>query len=242
MQKDLELLLKLQEIDYDLTELERSKDYLPDMINNLKKEIEDTSTTFKNSDERLTQLILLRKQLELDLEEINSELTKLQRQMREIKTNREYDALVTEIANRKLKISNTEEELLKVLTETDEIQDKIKEQKEKSVSVEKNNLVQLESLQKEVDSIGIKVKQKEDERKNISVRLNKLILATYERVKKVKGGVAIVPVRKRACSGCYKSLPPQRIQEIKKGDNLITCDSCGRVLIWIEEEEDEKKR
>lgn len=236
MQKELEVLLKLQEIDYDLLELERSKDYLPDMIGNLKREIEDTSNALKGSEERLTQQTLQRKKLELDLEQINAELEKLQKQMRDIKTNREYDALVTEISSRKLKVSNTEEELLKALTEIDELQDKIEEYKEKLAEVEKNNQVQLDSLQEELDSIGTKIKQKEDERKNISVRMNKYILSTYERVKKVKGGLAVVPVKKRACSGCYKSLPPQRIQEIKKGDTLITCDSCGRILIWMDEE------
>jgi hypothetical protein len=236
MQNDLEMLLKLQNIDYDLEELDRSREYLPDMINNLKKEMEEISRTLKESEERLTQQVLQRKKLELDIEEINSELARLQKQMRDIKTNREYDALVTEIANRKTKISESEEELLKTLAEIDELQDKVKEYKERVVEVDKNNRVQLESLNKEMDSIGTKVKQKQDERKNISVRINKNVLATYERVKKVKGGAAVVSVRKRACSGCYKSLPPQKIQEIKKGENLITCDSCGRILTWIDEE------
>ena len=236
MQNDLEMLLKLQNIDYDLEELDRSREYLPDMINNLKKEMEEISRTLKESEERLTQQVLQRKKLELDIEEINSELARLQKQMRDIKTNREYDALVTEIANRKTKISESEEELLKTLVEIDELQDKVKEYKERVVEVDKNNRVQLESLNKEMDSIGTKVKQKQDERKNISVRINKNVLATYERVKKVKGGAAVVSVRKRACSGCYKSLPPQKIQEIKKGENLITCDSCGRILTWIDEE------
>jgi hypothetical protein len=236
MQNDLEMLLKLQNIDYDLEELDRSREYLPDMINNLKKEMEEISRTLKESEERLTQQVLQRKKLELDIEEINSELARLQKQMRDIKTNREYDALVTEIANRKTKISESEEELLKTLAEIDELQDKVKEYKERVVEVDKNNRVQLESLNKEMDSIGTKVKQKQDERKNISVRINKNVLSTYERVKKVKGGAAVVSVRKRACSGCYKSLPPQKIQEIKKGENLITCDSCGRILTWIDEE------
>ncbi|HVP36110.1 MAG TPA: C4-type zinc ribbon domain-containing protein [Terriglobales bacterium] len=236
MQNDLEMLLKLQSIDYDLEELDRSRDYLPDMIKNLKKEIEEVSGTLKDSEGRLTQQSLQKKKLELDIEEINTELAKLQKQMRDIKTNREYDALVTEIANRKKKVSDNEEELLKTLAEIDELQDKIKEYKEKLVEVEKNNRVQLESLTKEMDSIGIKIKQKQDERKNVSVRINKQMLTTYERVKKVKGGAAVVPVKKRACSGCYKSLPPQKIQEIKKGENLITCDSCGRILIWTDEE------
>ncbi len=236
MQNDLEMLLKLQNIDYDLEELDRSREYLPDMINNLKKEMEEVSRSSKESEERLTQQTLQRKKLELDIEEINYELTRLQKQMRDIKTNREYDALVSEIANRKTRISESEEELLKTLSEIDDLQDRVKEYKQKVSEVEKNNRVQLESLAKEMDSIGTKIKQKQDERKNISVRINKSMLATYERVKKVKGGAAVVPVKKRACSGCYKSLPPQKIQEIKKGESLITCDSCGRILIWTDEE------
>ena len=72
MQNDLEMLLKLQNIDYDLEELDRSREYLPDMINNLKKEIEEVSRTLKESEERLTQQVLQRKKLELDIEEIIS--------------------------------------------------------------------------------------------------------------------------------------------------------------------------
>jgi hypothetical protein len=235
MKKDLEMLLKLQEIDYELGELERSKDYLPDMIKNLEKETEEVSNELKKIEQQLIENTLLKKKLEIEVDSLNDALVKFQKQMREIKTNREYDALTTEIANRKLKISENEEKILELMGAIDELEDKKIEDKKKFEEIQRNNTAQLETLKKEMNSVGTKVKIKEDERRNVTVRIDKRLLATYDRIKKGKGAEVVVVVRKGACGACYKSLPPQRIQEIKMENGIITCDSCGRILIWNEE-------
>lgn len=235
MEKDMEMILKLQGIDYELGELERSKDYLPDMINNLERELEETSNALKGFEKELTEQTLLNKNLDIELATLNQELGKFQKQMREIKTNKEYDALTNEIVNRKLKISSTEEEILKVLTNIDDLKEKIKQYKQKLEEVEKNNTTQLTSLKKELSSIEDKIKIKKSERKNVTVRIDKRLLSTYERVKKGRGNQVVVTIKKRACGGCFKAIPPQKIQEIKEGDRIFTCDNCGRILIWTEE-------
>ncbi len=233
--KDMEIILKLQGIDYELGELERSKDYLPDMIGNIEKETEETSEALERSEKELTEQTLLHKKLDIDVTALNQELSKLQRQMQAIKTNKEYDALTNEIVDRKLKISSTEEEILKVLTNLDELKEKIKEYKRKSEDLAKHNTPQLAYLKKELNSIEDKIKIKEDERKNLTVRIDKRLLSTYERVKKGRGDQVVVTIKKRACTGCYKGIPPQKIQEIRKGEQIFTCDNCGRILIWTED-------
>ena len=55
-------------------------------------------------------------------------------------------------------------------------------------------------------------------------------------MRKGKGGTAVVMVKKRACGSCYKALTPRKVQEIKKGDRIHTCENCGRLLFWDEEE------
>ncbi|MGB8658178.1 MAG: C4-type zinc ribbon domain-containing protein [Candidatus Zixiibacteriota bacterium] len=235
LEKDMEMLRRLQSIDYDLGELERSKDYLPEMISNLEKEIEETRRMLQASEEDLTQQNLLHRSMEMELETLSQELVKFQKQMRDIKTNKEYDALTTEIANRKLKISATEEEILKTLTRIDDLKEKIKEYQAKSEEVEKNNANQLVDLREKLDSIEDTIKIKEGDRKNITVRIDKKILGTYERVKKGRGNQVVVTIRKRACGSCHKSVPPQIIQEIRKGEKIYTCDNCGRILIWTQE-------
>jgi len=237
MQKDLELLLKLQEIDYTIGELERSKGYLPDMVHQLQKQIDEAANSVKASEERLTQLQLDYKRLELELQTLENELAKYQSQMKIIKTNKEYDALMAEMETRKTRISKGEDELLKVMNEMEELNAKIPEYKQQLTEIKKTNQVQLAEMKKEIDSIGTKIKIKEDERKNIAVRIGKPAAAIYERVRKGKGEVVVVSVKKKACSGCYKSFPPQRIQEIRKGDGIICCDNCGRILIWDSDSE-----
>ena len=233
--KDMEMILKLQGIDYELGELERSKDYLPDMINNLERELEETSSALRNFEKELTEQTLLHKKLDIELATLNQELAKFQKQMRDIKTNKEYDALTNEIVNRKLKISSNEEETLKVLTNIDDLKEKIKQYKQKLEEVEKNNTTQLTYLKKELSSIEDKIKIKKGERKNVTVRIDKKLLSTYEIVKKGRGNHVVVTIKKRACGGCFKAIPPQKIQEIRKGDRIFTCENCGRILIWTED-------
>jgi predicted nucleic acid-binding Zn-ribbon protein len=235
MEKDMEMILKLQGIDYELGELERSKDYLPEMINNLEKELQETSNALEGFEKELTEQTLLHKNLDIELATLNQELAKFQKQMRDIKTNKEYDALTNEIVNRKLKISSTEEEILRALTNIDDLKEKIKQYKQKLEEVEKNNTTQLAYLKKELSSIEDKIKIKKSERKNVTVRIDKRLLSTYERVKQGRGDQVVVTIKKRACGGCFKAIPPQKIQEIREGNRIFTCDNCGRILIWTEE-------
>jgi predicted nucleic acid-binding Zn-ribbon protein len=235
MQKELEKLQRLQEIDYELGELERSKDYLPDMINNLEKEIEEILTTLEQLRKDIVDQNLLRKKLETEVDSLNQELKKFQDQMKVIKTNREYDALTTEIANKKLKISENEEKILELMASIDELKEKIAEYEKKNEEINKDNNEQLTTLRKKMNSIGSTIEAKEQERKAVTEKVDKRIMADYERIKKGVGNHVVVAVKKRACGACFKSLPPQRIQEIRRGDTIITCDSCGRILIWVGE-------
>jgi predicted nucleic acid-binding Zn-ribbon protein len=226
-----ELLLQLQGIDYQLGELERSKGYLPDMINNLKAEIASAEEEHANAEKKKEENLLQKKRLEVDIDETVEALSKLKSQMTTIKTNREYDALRREIDHKKEELNRMEDELLTVLAELEDLEKKLITTDRDRGEITKTNGEQLRAIQAEMDSVGTKIKIKENERKNILVRLDKSVVATYERIQRGKGS-AVVALRKRACSGCFKALPPQLVQEIRRGERLITCDSCGRILIW----------
>lgn len=232
VQEELELLLKLQVIDYDLGELERSKEYIPDMMENLKREISEVEDKFRNAETELTKSRLEQKNIELELGAHQENLKKLQNQMLAIKTNKEYDALVSQIDAVKENINGKESRMIELIETIEKLEKEIEGLKEKSGEIRGQNEKQLEILQEKMDSVGIKVRMKEDDRTNIKVRIPRNIMSTYDRIRKNRGGAAVVAVTKRACGGCYKALSPHLIQEIKRGQRLITCDSCGRILIW----------
>jgi predicted nucleic acid-binding Zn-ribbon protein len=236
VRNDLELLLKLQVIDYDLGELERSKDYLPDMMGNLNREIQEARQKVVDTAAALEEARMKRKNFELEIKTREAELQKYQQQMMSIKTNREYDALVAEIDNIKTAISTNETELLQTMERIDQLEKDTVAWREKEAAIVDNNQKQLLVLQEKMDSIGDKVSEKRQSREEIVQSISVPVMATYERVRKGRGGRAVVVIKKRACRSCFKALTPRKIQEIKRGGQVMTCDYCGSLLFWDEEE------
>ena len=235
MNGDLELLLKLQNVDYDLGELERSKEYIPDMMESLRREIEESERKLEEIRDVLTHARLEQKDVDVQLQQKQERLKGLQGRMMAIKTNKEYDALVSEIDQIKREISNFETRGVELIEIIEGNEKELAELDEKVSGIRGVNDRQLASLQEQIDSVGTKISEKELERKDLLNHINKRAISVYERIRKGRGGAVVVAVKKRACGACFKSLPPQRIQEIKMGERIITCDSCGRMLIWTED-------
>ncbi|MFZ5981413.1 MAG: zinc ribbon domain-containing protein [Candidatus Zixiibacteriota bacterium] len=235
MNSELELLLKLQVIDYDIGELERSKEYLPDMMGNLNREIDDLRLKLEETQKKLEGSKVKQKELELDISTHEASLQKFQQQMMSIKTNKEYDALVAEIDNLKEKISQSETQLLETIDQVGNLEKEVKELEAKTLETRENNTQQLTILQEKVNSIGDTMSMKEQERRGIVTNIPKPILSVYERVRRGKGGQAVVVVKKRACGACFKALTPHKVQEVKRADKIYTCDSCGAIIYWDEE-------
>ena len=230
---DLEMLLKLQVIDYDLGELERSKEYIPDMMENLRREITEAEESFKKTDTELSEAKVSQKKIELDLKDKQETLKKLQAQMMSIKTNKEYDALVGQIDTVKEAVSDDETKIIELIEKIEKLEVDIVDLSKRAEETKNQNEAQLEILQEKMDSVGTKVAEKADERQAIVKQVPKRTISVYERVRKNRGGDVVVMVRKRACGACYKALPPHKIQEIKRANQIITCDNCGRMLIWV---------
>jgi hypothetical protein len=235
LQHDLELLLDLQEIDDDLGELERSKIYLPEMIQKLETELSTLEEEIAQSKQTVIESTTGQKGLELEIETGKQQLENFQRQMKVIKTNKEYDALTAEIDAKKLEISEKEENVLELMSLIDECMEKEKEMTQKLKEVKEGNSQQLNFLRDQSSSLQAKINNRLEKRNRVAKDIKRQIIGIYERVRKGKGGLVVVPIRKKACGGCFRQIPPQRVQEIRRGDRIFTCDSCGRILIWSNE-------
>lgn len=236
MHPDLELLLQLQSVDYEIDELERSKEYMPDMMDTLREEMAKSETTHREAVEELTHLKAREKVAELELASLQEDLKRYQSQMMAIKTNKEYDALVSEIDTLKGRISEKENEILQSAERQEEIQNSLEGLQSNASLIKENNGIQLGSLQQRLDSVGDKVAERDHERQRIVTQVSRPSMSIYDRVRRGKGAQVVVYVKKRACGGCFKAVPPQRYQEIRRGSRVITCDNCGRLLVYTLQE------
>ena len=232
MHDDIRMLKELQDLDYWIGELERSREFLPDMMKNLQTEMETIASEWTQKKDRLQQAQLEISALEIKIAEGKERREKYQEQMLTIKTNKEYDALVVQIEATKTEIVKDEESCLELMNEIEELKSSVVELEEKNLRIQKDNADRLQDLQLQIDSVQGKVDEKEAYRNHLVTKVPKPILTIYERVRRGKGGDVVVPLRRGACGECYKSQPPQKIQLIKRGDTVQTCNSCGRILIW----------
>jgi predicted nucleic acid-binding Zn-ribbon protein len=230
----LEALLALQKIDTQLLQLEALKGDLPNQVKRLHQELADAEQQLVNHEKKLAEYRRETGILEMDLRALESKGKVYQNQLYEVKTNREYDAVTHEIESVKSEIGKRETRQLELM-ETIEGMEKTVGEAKKSVALLKGEFEQkkaaLEKRQEatERDELALK-----DKRGKLTRGIDSKVMTSYERIRNAKNGLAIVSVVRNACGGCHKTLPPQKVLEIRDMERLYLCETCGRMLVWDE--------
>jgi len=234
LQQVLSQLTTLQDLDSQLAQLESLRGDLPHQVNRLKQELEETVKTKQNYEDKLLAYQKERSIAEMEMKALGGKKQKYQTQLFEVKTNREYDAVTQEIESVNVNIEKKESRILELMDLEEETSSAIEEYKEEVQKLQKK----LDNISQELEKQMAKTEKDEailrHEREKVVHKLNTRYLTAYERIRKAKNGLAVVPVVRGACGGCFKSLPPQKILEIRQMDRIYLCEVCGRILIWDE--------
>lgn len=232
MREQLGLLWELQKIDLELINIKEGRNRYPKEMERLEEKQNIEKERIQKEKEKIEILEKERRRKEGHL---NTELEKIKRaegRMFEIKTNKEYQALLSEIEIIKEAISREEEEILQVLDEIDELREKLKKW-------EKETVITLEKIEKERNLIQEKITQGDlawerqtKRREDLSKQIESKFLQIYNTLKEKRQEVGVVRVRKETCQGCFVNIPPQMYIEVQKNNNLIRCPNCSRILYW----------
>lgn len=231
MENRLRLLYGLQRVDSSLDELHELKGDLPHLVEVLENRVQDREQLRKTLETTIKKSVVRRDEIDLEIVTTKEKIEKYKEQQFQIKTNKQYDALTREIDTAQARITALEKEMdsvegathtakmdLEALTpELEELKKELKERQ-----------TELDHVNKEHEDEELKLKH---EREKLAVRIEKNDLRLYERIRKALGGKAVVPVRRNACGGCFKRVPPQVAVELRKNAKLMTCEHCGRLLV-----------
>ena len=235
MLEQLELLLELQKKDIDLADMSRQGELLPVRIDELGSERERVRAAHQVKELALAEARKKRQHGESELEDATVRINDLKAKQLLIKTNAEYAALTHEIAFAQQNISDLEDGILKLLEETEELAADLEQASADLAEVERGIDENVSKLRARLDELNDTVAVKEDERQRIAMRVDPSLLRRYEGIFRSKGDCALACVENGACSGCYVSLPPQTIIEVKRATGFRECDGCGRILYWRRE-------
>lgn len=226
----LQLLVALQEKDCALDVLRNKTKDFPSQIEGQKTSLAQARTDFEATKGKLTQFQMQRKAKELELSSKEEQIKKHNLELNSIKSNDAYKALLGEIADAKTAKSALESEILELMDAVEKESVKIKEDEKKLKQNETDIQANIGRIENELKQVEDQIVAMEKERNDFAATLPKDILNRYDYIRESRGGVAIVPIEGVDCGGCHMVLRPQIINDVCKHQDLISCDSCSRIL------------
>lgn len=235
--EQLKALIELQAVDKQLYDLTRQRHAKPAQIERLKTDHQHETQRVKELEAQLKALQVKRGSMEGDLAAKEGQVKKLQMQMYQVKTNRDYTALQREIESAKADNSVLEEEILKVMEQVDQQKAAMATVTETLKGQEAQMRAAVVEVEREIAELDAAIARLQTARQAFAPRVEAKVLARYERILEKKEGLGLVPVKvqQEACSGCHMNLPPQTINEIRLKERLIACESCARLLYYPED-------
>jgi uncharacterized protein len=232
MHPDTHLVTRLQALDQRIAALEKEVATLPKHIASIEKTLESHLRRLEADRAALSANQKERKKLEGDIQMHEQKTSKLKEQMLGAKTNEQYKAFQHEIDYLAKEIRTAEDRILDLMSESEPLDANVK-MAEVALKEEKQTVESEKTRARERTLADqAEIKQLAGERTEAAAKLPPPTLLTYERVRKKWSGLAIAEVTGGRCVACQIMLRPQFYQDLKKGEQLLTCESCGRILIY----------
>jgi uncharacterized protein len=232
VEEKLSALVRLQKIDSKLDEIKILKGELPMEVSDLEDEIQGLHSRQTRIEEEINGITDFIEQKKNAIKDADALVKKYQKQSDSVKNNREYEAINKEIEMQELEgklaekhIRDANEELAEKAKGLEQTK-KLIGAKDTSLKLKKSELEKIiadtEKEEKEYSKISDAARQNIDDR----------LLYSYDRIRKsYRNGLAVVPVERDACGGCFNAIPPQRQSEIRQHKKIIVCENCGRILV-----------
>lgn len=234
MNKDLQNLITLAQIDREISQLEPQITDIENELNEkikLQTQVEDELELLRNSSKRAKVDIQTN---ELIIQENSDKIEQIDKKMAIVKSEQEIRALDAENGLAKEKIAYANEQIEKLERELENFEGKEEEIQNRIKDLEEEIQKDREDAQKRTAKIRVELKKIFDNKEKIAKTIDNKVLIFYEKIRKWAKDTSVVMVRKQACSGCFIRINDMVYSEILKSDDIITCPHCGRILYIAE--------
>ena len=232
MEIDFDLIIELQRLDTEIHNASLVLEGIPRLAQDVDKKIQATTKLVADAKDKMSQNQKKRRDLENEVKDLKVQTGKYKRQLNEVKTNKEYTALLHEIEESQRRIDTLEEAIIAEMLAADDVEEEIKAALHRQGQEE-------EVLKKEKIVLDEKLKETEarfaalnKEREALLPRIPREQIGLYEAIFQKKGGTALSPVTGDFCAMCHMRVRPQMLNEIRDRAKVILCEACGRILYW----------
>jgi predicted nucleic acid-binding Zn-ribbon protein len=228
---ELQKLIALQNLDTTIRKLEKDQKATPERRAEIEKEFDQRAFEIRVLENRRDEAKHTRARLENEVMEQRGRIERAERNLMSSKKPDEYTAAIREADAARKQISALETQILEQMEQLEKAETSLNERADEIVTMNSDRETKLKAFDEETGRIGDRLIAARKEREEVFANLPKPMSALYSRIgARIRDGVAVAEARNRSCSACFMSLRPQVMAEVRRGEDIITCDNCGRIL------------
>jgi len=226
----LKLLIELQKLDRRIFQILDMQKKAPEFLQSVESPLQDILSRLQALKNLGESLVTQQRGSELELTTQEDLLHKVRSRLSELKTNKEYQAHLYEIEQARKKKDSIEESLLEVMGRVEDNDKAVKELEEHASEAKKVFDVEKVRLDAQSSELVNELTDLEQQQHVVADTVEKPLMTRYNRLKTMRKGFAVAEVQDGSCGGCRLQLPPQLVAEVRRGDELMDCSYCHRIL------------
>lgn len=236
MSPELSQLIELQELDLEIQRVSGRLSRIPEERESTENEFKQHAAEFLDLKSKHEQTLEDRKQLEIELATTQQNLDKFEQDKTRVRNEKEYTAVLREIDSSRKHIGTLETEILKRMEELEKLDTELAARAPDVERMRAELDSSLAALAEESGAANGQLSKFVEHRKRLAGQMPRALFASYDRMSRLGRGQALAEVRSNGiCLACRVRVRPKIFSDVRKGDQLVTCENCGRILYYRNE-------
>ena len=236
MKAELEQLIALQNTDTSIRRLEADIEAIPRRRAEIEKEFDQRAFEIRALETRRDEARSERARLEAEVEETRAHAARADRNLMSAQNEHEYTAAIREADAARKHISQLETQILEKMESIEQAEAVLKEREPEVVKLRAEMEERVKAFDEQTRTQTEELAARRAERERLLGTLPKQMSALYNRISaRIRDGIAVAEARNGSCTACFMALRPQVMAEVRRGDEVIICDNCNRILYYVPE-------
>lgn len=242
MKAELEQLIALQNADTSIRRLQAEIEAIPQRRAEIEKEFDQRAFEIRELERQRDESRTERVRLETEIQEQRERVERAERNLMSSKKQEEYTAAIREADAARKQISQLETQTLEKMESFEQAESNLKEREPEMARLSTELEARVKEFEEQTRTQQQELEVHRQERERLVATLPKNMSALYNRIStRIRDGIAVAEARNGSCTACFIALRPQVMAEIRRGDEVILCDNCNRILYYVPKEAQQKE-
>ncbi len=234
MKAELEHLIALQNTDTSIRRLQAEIEAIPNRRAEIEKEFDQRAFEIRALETKRDDAKAERIRLETEMAETRAQAERAERNLMSSQNEHEYTAAIREADAARKHISQLETQALEKMEIIEQSENALAERAPEVEKLRAEMGERLKAFEEQTSTQAGLLAARRAEREQLAASLPKAMSMLYNRIRaRIRDGIAVAEARNGSCTACFMSLRPQVMAEVRRGDDVITCDNCNRILYYV---------